>query len=146
MSRPGRSSPATAGDPGTAAALHCDHVLRLLGGTLLGRLPNGMAPLAVLLLVQHDGGTLAHAGALCALYGIASAVGQPLLGRLVDRHGQDPGHRQRHGTTTALLALPAALDAGQPAAANALVVLAGLTTPPLEAGLRALWPSVLPDP
>lgn len=26
------------------------------------------------------------------------------------------------------------------------MVLAGLTAPPLEAGRRALWPSVLPDP
>ncbi|MEU8649689.1 MFS transporter [Streptomyces sp. NPDC048737] len=30
--------------------------------------------------------------------------------------------------------------------ATAIVVAGGLSTPPLEAGLRALWPSVLPDP
>ncbi|WP_433892581.1 MFS transporter [Streptomyces sp. CA-111067] len=123
------------------------NVVRLLAGTLLGRLPNGMAPLAILLLVKADGGTLAHAGALCALYGLAAALGQPALGRLVDRHGQTLVTGSTTAlTTAALLALPATLDAGQPAAANALVVLAGLSTPPLEAGLRALWPSVLPDP
>lgn len=106
-----------------------------------------MAPLAILLLVQHDGGTLAHAGALCALYAIASALGQPLLGRPVDRHGQSMVTGSATAlTTAALLALPATLDAGQPAAANALVVLAGLTTPALEAELRALWPHLLPDP
>lgn len=122
------------------------YVMRLLAGTLLGRLPNGMAPLAILLLVQHDGGTLAHGGALCALYGLAAALGQPLLGRMVDRHGQSLVTGSATAlTTAALLALPAALDGGQPAAANALVVLAGLATPPLEAGLRALWPQVLPD-
>lgn len=147
MSRPERSSPATAGDPGTAAVLHSDHVLRLLAGTLLGRLPSGMAPLAILLLVQRGGGTLALGGALCALYGIAAALGQPLLGRLVDRHGQTLVTGSATVlTTAALLALPPTLDAGQPGAANALVALAGLTTPPLEAGLRALWPSVLPHP
>lgn len=123
------------------------YVVRLLAGTLLGRLPNGMAPLAILLLVQHDGGTLAHAGALCALYGLAAALGQPLLGRLVDRYGQSLVTGSATAlTTAALLNLPAALGAGQPAAANALVILTGLTTPPLEAGLRALWPVVLPDP
>ncbi|SEO73588.1 MFS transporter [Actinacidiphila rubida] len=122
-------------------------VVRLLAGTLLGRLPTGMAPLAILLLVQDDGGSLPHAGALCALYGLAAALGQPLLGRLVDRHGQTLITGSATALTTAvLLALPAALDAGQSAAANALVVLAGLATPPLEAGLRALWPHVLPDP
>ncbi|MCL2731320.1 MAG: MFS transporter [Actinomycetia bacterium] len=121
--------------------------MRLLAGTLLGRLPNGMAPLAILLLVQADGGSLARGGALCALYAIASALGQPLLGRLVDRHGQTLVTGSATAlTTAAVLALPAALGAGQPAAANALVILAGLSTPPLEAGLRALWPVVLPDP
>jgi predicted MFS family arabinose efflux permease len=121
--------------------------VRLLAGTLLGRLPNGMAPLAILLLAQHEGSTLALGGALCALYGLAAALGQPVLGRLVDRHGQTLVTSSATAlTTAALLALPAALHAGQPAAADALVALAGLTTPPLEAGLRALWPSVLPDP
>lgn len=121
--------------------------MRLLAGTLLGRLPNGMAPLAILLLVRADGDSIALGGALCALYGLAAALGQPVLGRLVDRHGQPRVIGSATAlTTAALLGLPATLDAGQPAAANALVVLAGLSTPPLEAGLRALWPSVLPDP
>jgi predicted MFS family arabinose efflux permease len=69
-----------------------------------------------LLLVQHDGGTLALAGALCALHGLAAAVGQPVLGRLVDQHGQTLVTGSATVlTTAALLALPAALDAGQPA-------------------------------
>lgn len=123
------------------------YAVRLLAGTLLGRLPNGMAPLAILLLVQADGGSLALGGALCALYGLAAALGQPVLGRLVDRHGQTLVTGGATAlTTAALLGLPATLHAGQPAAAGAVVVLAGLSTPPLEAGLRALWPSVLPDP
>nr|WP_225847280.1 MFS transporter [Streptomyces sp. HPF1205] len=105
-----------------------------------------MAPLAILLLVQDEGGTLALGGALCALYGLASALGQPLLGRLVDRHGQTLITGTVVAlTTTALLALAFTRPAGHPAAATVLTVAAGVTTPPLEAGLRALWPSVLPD-
>lgn len=68
-----------------------------------------MAPLSILLLIQHDGGTLALAGALCALYGLAAALGQPVLGRLVDRHGQTLVSGSATAlTTAALLALPAA--------------------------------------
>jgi MFS family permease len=106
-----------------------------------------MAPLAILLLVQHHGGTLALGGFLCALYGLTSAVGQPVLGRLVDRHGQTLTTGTAVVlTTAALLTLPLTRPSTHSSTATTLVVLAGLTTPPLEAGLRALWPCVLADP
>src|SRR5436190_1176565 len=40
----------------------------------------------------------------------------------------------------------AAFGIGWPVVATVAVVLAGFATPPLEAGLRALWPSVLNGP
>lgn len=49
-------------------------------------------------------------------------------------------------TTVCLLLLPYAGAVAQPAFAAELVVLAGLSTPPLEANLRALWGVVLMDP
>ncbi|MFH9348050.1 hypothetical protein [Kitasatospora sp. NPDC017646] len=73
---------------GYRAVLGSPHVARLLGGTMIGRLPTGMAPIVILLLVRAEHGPLALAGLLGALYGLASALGQPLLGRLIDRHGQ----------------------------------------------------------
>ncbi|MDF3292412.1 MFS transporter [Streptomyces sp. RB6PN23] len=104
-------------------------------------------PVAILLLVADQGGSLATGGALCALYGLASAVGQPVLGRMVDRRGQTLVTSAAVVITTAcLLLLPYAHTGTQPALAAGLVVLAGLSTPPLEANLRALWGSVLPDP
>jgi MFS family permease len=126
--------------------LRTPHAARLLGGTLLGRLPNGMGALAIVLFTRAHGGGYSLAGALSAVYVIAMAVGQPVLGRAMDRLGQ-----------------PRILLAGAVAAATgfaglavvgldplplavALVVVAGFATPPLEAGLRALWPGVLPDP
>ncbi|MFD6989308.1 MFS transporter [Streptomyces sp. NPDC059943] len=129
------------------AVLGSPHVARLLGGTLIGRLPNGMAPVAIVLLVTADGGTLAFGGLLSALYGLASALSQPVKGRLMDRHGQT----RVSGTaailnSAALLALPTIGITNSPALATVIVVLGGLAAPPLEAGLRALWPSVLPDP
>ncbi|OPC84303.1 MFS transporter [Embleya scabrispora] len=116
---------------------------RLLGGTLFGRLPNGMGALAVLLLVRADGGGYGLAGALSAVYGLAGAAGQPVLGRWMDRRGQT---RVLIGSATvsALAYVVFALVGAHPLpVAVAAVLVAGFTTPPLEAGLRALWPSVL---
>ncbi|MFF0740598.1 MFS transporter [Streptomyces sp. NPDC004111] len=123
------------------------YVARLLVGTLVGRLPTGMAPVAILLLATGQGSTLAQGGLLCALYGLAAALGQPLLGRIIDRRGQSLVTVLAVLVTTAgLLVLPLTDATAQPAYAVTAVLLAGASTPPLEAGLRALWPVVLPDP
>lgn len=123
------------------------HVARLLAGTLIGRLPTGMAPVAIMLLITSQGGTLAQGGTLCALYGLTAALGQPMLGRLVDRRGQTSVTTMAVLITTACLsALPLIDTATQPVYAAAAVALAGCSTPPLEANLRALWSSVLLDP
>ncbi|MEV6723506.1 MFS transporter [Streptomyces xanthochromogenes] len=131
---------------GSGPLLAQRHVARLLFGTLIGRLPGGMAPVAILLLVTDQGGSLKTGGLLCALYGLASAVGQPVLGRMVDRRGQSlvTGTAVLL-TTVCLLGLSVVEVAARPGPAAGLVALAGMSTPPLEAGLRALWPVVLPD-
>lgn len=123
--------------------LRTRHAARLLGGTLLGRLPNAMAALAIVLFLRSQGAGYGLAGTLSALYGAAVAVGQPLLGRAVDRRGQP-----RVMTAAALLsaagfALLAATGPDPLPLAVAAVLLAGVATPPLEGGLRALWPDVL---
>ncbi|MCC3778740.1 MFS transporter [Streptomyces sp. UNOB3_S3] len=133
--------------PGSRPVLAHQHVARLLLGTLVGRLPNGMVPVAILLLVAAQGGSLSLGGSLCALYGLASAVGQPFLGRMVDRRGQTLVTSTAVVLTSACLVLLPVIDAAaQPGVAAGLVAFAGLSNPPLEAGLRALWPQVLPDP
>lgn len=130
---------------GYLGVLRSPHAARLLAGTLVGRLPNGVAPIAIALFTREQGGSYALAGAFAAVYGLATAVGQPLLGRAVDLYGQPR------------VLLPAALLAALGTAgfawagldhrplAHLMVALAGLFTPPLEGGLRALWPSVLGD-
>ncbi|MFD6343426.1 MFS transporter [Streptomyces roseolus] len=128
------------------AVLGSPYVARLLGGTLVGRLPNGMAPVAIVLWATTSGGSIAFGGLLSALYGLASALAQPVKGRLMDRYGQTAVHLPAALLNSALLvALPLAGPYGGPGLATAIVVAGGLTTPALEAGLRALWPSVLPD-
>ncbi|GAA2437968.1 MFS transporter [Streptomyces macrosporus] len=131
---------------GYADLLRARHAMRLLVGTLVGRLPNATAALAIVLFTRAEGGGYTLAGVLSAVYGLSNAVGQPLLGRAVDLWGQPR------------VMLPAALLSGAGMAVFALVgiaplpvayaatAVAGLFTPPLEGGLRALWPSVLKRP
>jgi predicted MFS family arabinose efflux permease len=125
--------------------LRTPHAARLLGGTLLGRLPNAMAALAIVLFLRSQGAGYGLAGTLSALYGLAVAAGQPLLGRAVDKRGQP-----RVMTAAALLSAAGfgllAVTGPSPLAPAVLaVLLAGAATPPLEGGLRALWTDVLRD-
>ncbi|WP_329525936.1 MFS transporter [Streptomyces sp. NBC_01462] len=123
--------------------LRARHAARLLAGTLTGRLPNATAAIAVVLFIRAEGGTYGLAGALAAVYGVANAVGQPLLGRLVDLYGQ-PRVQLPAALVSALGMAVFALSGTDPLpVAYAAMVVAGLFTPPLEGGLRALWPSVL---
>ncbi|MFJ4341971.1 MFS transporter [Streptomyces sp. NPDC088915] len=123
--------------------LRAPHAARLLAGTLVGRLPNGTGPVALTLFVRDQGGSYTLAGGLIAAYGVATALGQPLLGRAVDLKGQ-PRVQLPAAVLSALgTTLLALTGIGHLGLAYAAVVLAGLFTPPLEGGLRALWPSVL---
>lgn len=123
--------------------LRTRHAARLLAGTLVGRLPNGTAHIAIVLFTRAEGGSYTLAGALAAAYGLATAVGQPLLGRAVDLYGQ-PRVQLPAAVVSALgMAVLALIGLGSLPAAYAAVVVAGVFTPPLEGGLRALWPSVL---
>ncbi|SFN91119.1 MFS transporter [Actinomadura madurae] len=119
---------------------------RLLGGTLLGRLPNGMGMLAVVLHIRADGGGYPLAGTLAAVFGLATAAGQPVLGRVMDRAGQPRVLVPAACVAAAGFALLAAVGADPLPVSVAAVVAAGFATPPLEAGLRALWPDVLDGP
>ncbi|WP_051966944.1 MFS transporter [Kitasatospora mediocidica] len=144
------TTPAVSGraqDSSYRAVLGAPHVARLLAGTLIGRLPTGMAPVAILLLVRAEHGSLALAGLLGALYGLAAAIGQPMLGRLVDRYGQTVVlYTAAPAASAAFLLFPCTGPTRHPVLGALTVLVAGLATPPLEAGLRALWPHVLPDP
>lgn len=142
---PPTASPAPAPRITYGAVLGSPYVARLLGGTLTGRLPNAMAPVAILLWATTSGHGIAFGGLLSALYGLSSSVVQPVSGRLMDRRGRTAVHLPAAVLNSAfLMALPLANFSGT-GVATAIVVAGGLTTPPLEAGLRALWPSVLPD-
>ncbi|WP_431998402.1 MFS transporter [Streptomyces fungicidicus] len=124
--------------------LRARHATRLLVGTLVGRLPNVTAAIAIVLFVRAEGGTYSLAGGLAAVYGVANAVGQPVLGRLVDLRGQPRVQLPAAALSALAMALFAFVGTEPRAVAYGAVTAAGLFTPPLEGGLRALWASVLP--
>ncbi len=116
----------------------------LLGWSIVARLPNGMAVLALVLLVRATGAGYGEAGLVAAAYGVSVAVGAPYGGRQVDRRGAYRVLRVRmvlYSTLLAGVALLGELDA--PIAVIALVAAAtGLTMAPVSSVLRSIWPTV----
>jgi MFS family permease len=104
-----------------------------------------MASLVIMLFVRRHGGGYTLGGALTAEYVVAMAVGQPVLGRLMDRIGQPRVLIPAAVGAAAGFSLPALTGLRPLPVTAAAILLAGFATPPLEAGLRALWPVVLED-
>jgi MFS family permease len=121
------------------------NVPRLLTAAVIGRLPVGMGAIALFLLVRDSGGSYAMAGFAVGASTIAGCVGAPVLGRLVDRHGQPRILVPSMLAQVAALGLLALL--APPGGAVLLVLCAayGFFAPPLAASLRATWAQLLPD-
>ncbi|GAA2362924.1 MFS transporter [Saccharopolyspora halophila] len=114
----------------------------LLVTNLLGRLQNGMGPLSIALFLRSERLPYAQIGLLVGLFAIATAIGGPLLGRLVDKHGQARVLiASAFGSAAGFIVL--ALGSASPALSASAVVLAGALTPPLEPCLRSLWEKLL---
>jgi MFS family permease len=158
----GRSRPpAGPGRAGPRVATRLDRVLaryrsvfaidglpRLLATALLGRLPQGMSVLAILLLVRGAVHSYVAAGLASGGYSLACALAAPLQGRLVDRIGR------------ARVLVPCAL--GQSVVFVALIIgahrsssgvllvglslLAGALQPALAPSVRALIGDLVADP
>jgi MFS family permease len=129
------------------ALFRVPHVRRLVLSGMLARLPMGMIGLALLLLVRENGGSYAAAGAVSGLYFVATAIGAPISGRLVDRRGQARILLSRAVIFPALLVgvcALALLDAPL-ALIGAAAAAAGGLMPPVGASLRSLWPRMFAD-
>lgn len=123
--------------------LRSRHVLRLLTSCLVGRLPTGMAALAIILWVRSHGGDYRLAGLLAALYAVSVAVCGPIMGRLIDRTRQAPflvGGAVIAGAAFVTLSMVDPVVA--PVTACFVAVVAGAATPQLEPCLRVLWEHV----
>ncbi|HYP46399.1 MAG TPA: MFS transporter [Propionibacteriaceae bacterium] len=114
---------------------------------LVARLPIAMAPLGILLLVQHERGAYSTAGFVTGAFALGSAVGMPLWGRLMDRYGQIPVLLPTALGSSALLAALAGATVWGASTGLLLLaaLLAGITFPPMSPAMRAAWRVILPD-
>src|SRR5688500_19012084 len=120
------------------ALFRVTHVRRLVLSGMLARLPAGMIGLALLLLVREGGGSYAAAGAVSGSYFVATAVGAPISGRLVDRRGQARILLSRAVIFPALLVAVCvfAVVEAPLALVAAAAAGAGVMMPPVGASLR----------
>src|SRR5258708_9842086 len=118
----------------------------MLAAGIVGRLPLGMTPLAIVLLVRGAGDSYAVAGLAVGAYSLTAAVAVPRLARLIDRRGQT-----RVLVPLAALYPVSAITFTALADARAVVIalllaaaLAGASLPPLGACVRTLWGELAP--
>jgi MFS family permease len=118
-----------------------------LAASIIGRLPIGIATLAILLFLQDRTRSLALAGVAAALYVLGLATVAPFLGRLIDRFGPRPvlsvGAVVYPFMLVALVSV-ALMEGGHGWVAFAALA-AGASFPPITACMRALYPRVVPD-
>jgi MFS family permease len=115
--------------------------------SVIGRLPIGVAGLAILMLGQAASGSFAAGGAAAAIYVAGLACTAPILGRIIDRSGP------RRVLTACAIAYPGALCAlvlaveGGAAVVPllALAALAGATFPPITVCMRTFYRQQLAD-
>ncbi|MFJ9517440.1 MFS transporter [Kitasatospora sp. NPDC101801] len=114
---------------------------RVLLWSALGRLPNAMGPIGVLLLVTHNSGSVWRGSAATGLLAIGQAVGGPLVGRLADRHGQRRiGLATAVVNTLAILTLVGASETGRPLPEQLVAAaLIGLSVPAVGPLSRSRW-------
>jgi MFS family permease len=112
----------------------------VVGATLLTGLSTG-TPLAIVLMVQHETGSFAQAGAVTAALAIASAISGPAQGRLIDRLGQTRTLPifGLIGFVFTLLLVFATLEGAPLWALIALAAVGSAGNAPMFAALRPLW-------
>jgi MFS family permease len=116
-----------------------------LAASVVGRLPIGIAGLAILLFVQSRSQSFALAGIASALYVLGLASIAPFLGRFMDKLGPRPI------LAACGVAYPAALVAlailvrlgAHSGAIGAAAFVAGASLPPVSACIRALYPRLI---
>jgi MFS family permease len=121
--------------------------LRLFATALVGRFPQGMSSLAILLLIRGATHSYAAAGVSVGVCAFASAGSAPVVGRLVDRFGAGRV-LARCAWAQACAYVMLALAAGAGAGAGSLIALSAVTgalMPPIAPVVRALLRDVFED-
>ncbi|MFB6519385.1 MFS transporter [Streptomyces sp. NPDC056401] len=136
---------ATSTRPGYGQLLRTPGALGFVLPGFAARLPFGMLTISILLLVQHTTGSYGSAGIVAAFTGISMAVFAPVMGKLIDRHGQSAvlvPVALVHATAVSSLVAFALL--GAPVWALALAAVpAGASVPQVGPMVRSRWAAKL---
>ncbi|WP_328299114.1 MFS transporter [Streptomyces sp. NBC_00435] len=131
--------------PGYGQLLRTPGALGFVLPGFAARLPFGMLTISILLLVQHTTGSYGSAGIVAAFTGVSMAVFAPVMGKLIDRHGQSAvlvPVALTHATAVSSLVAFALL--GAPVWALALAAVpAGASVPQVGPMVRSRWAAKL---
>ncbi|MEO8330066.1 MAG: MFS transporter, partial [Candidatus Nanopelagicales bacterium] len=117
----------------------------VLVSSILARLPQGMAPLAIVLLVQERTHSFADAGLAAGAWALFAAASQPLWARPAGR-GNASKVIALTSSSQALVILAIALSDWTSATALVpMAALGGLLAAPTSAVARTLWPQLSKD-
>jgi MFS family permease len=116
-------------------------VSRLAAFALLARLPFGVLPLSIVLLMRREDYDYGAIGAVLAAEALAVGLTAVFVGRLVDRMGQTPVLLTTAAITAVAIATEAAaIVAGAPVVLLvAVAAVQGASVPPVSASMRSLW-------
>lgn len=118
---------------------------RLAGFTLLARMPFGVLPLSIVLLMRREDYDYGAIGAVLGAEALAVGLTAVFVGRLVDRMGQTPVLL----TTAAMTAVAIVTEAAAIVAGAPVVLLVGIaavqgaSVPPVSASMRSLWSNLV---
>jgi len=129
------------------AVLRQPDLAAAVGASMVGRLPIGMAVLAILLFIQHTQQSFSRAGIASALYVTGIGIVAPLVGRMIDRFGPRP--LLLAGACAYPVALAGLVLATRAGAGTAWIAawafVAGIALPPVPTCIRALLRRLLSD-
>ncbi len=116
--------------------------------SIVGRLPIGIATLAIVLFLRERSGSFSVAGTAAACYVLGLSLIAPALGRLMDRLGPAPVLSASAAIYPLALAALIALVLASAAPWWILVAaaLAGAAFPPVTVCMRAMYPRLVADP
>jgi MFS family permease len=122
-------------------------VARLALFATAGRLPFGILPLSIVLLMREEAYGYGEIGAVLAAEALAVGVTAAFVGRLIDRIGQTRVIRVTGAITVAAIMAEtvAILSGASVALIVALGAVQGATVPPISASMRALWARLVPE-
>jgi MFS family permease len=127
--------------------LRAPRVTRLVLAMFVGRLPNGMFPLGVVLLLHQTTGSYGTSGAALAALMVGTTVSAPFRGRAVDRWGHATVAIPLVLVQTAAMAcfLLVALSRQNVVLEASLVSIVGASSSTLGGSMRRIWPVLVPS-